>query len=186
MIANMYRHRVFEQFGEDEQERLEFDLDTFAVGEKMSHLRELYLYWRSLAGDGLPRADRFRPAEKLSGPALTTSAWVDTSVASPDGFVMHEHPEMPSGPFGRELTGVRLADFPVPMHADALIVEYARCRRDGRPMFHEIDQTIGGVSRAYRRIMLPLANERGEVVRVAYGYRFLREPEIVPHRTPAR
>jgi len=178
-MNNLYLHRVFEQYGDDEQERLEFDLATFAVNEKHTNLGRLFDYYKSLMRADLPRATEFQPGLKLDSQTLEKIAWVETVNESPDNFVMQNHPAMPNGTFGAELTGQRLAEFPAEIHADALIVEYNRCRRLRRPMYHEIDQTIGGISRAYRRIMLPLVDERGVVTRVAYAYRFVREPRSV-------
>jgi len=175
-----YVRRVQEEYLGDEQERLELHLNDLLINEGHTSLGELYRYYCSLRRDDLPFESEFVPSRHIGSSILSMSASVDTGAVSPENFIMRDHPEMPSGPFGTELTGLRLVEFPSALHADSLIDEYSACRRRRQPMYHEIDQTIGGVSRAYRRLMLPLLDPAGDVKRIAYGFRFLREPHVVP------
>ena len=59
------------------------------------------------------------------------------------------------------------------MHAQSTMNEYLRCKETRQPFYHEIDQVVCGVVRHYVRLMLPLANTDGNVIKIAYGVRLL-------------
>jgi len=69
------------------------------------------------------------------------------------------------------MEGTRLGDYPNRMHRDATMAEYQLCKQLRRPLYNEFNQILAGVTRHYRRILMPLLDERGEFVRIAYSFR---------------
>lgn len=157
--------------GNDVQVRILFDMNAFAEKEASTHLDILHYYWSSLQieVDSLPKVSEFRPKEILPVPAHGSVGWIDASAEDPQDFVMRNHPENPVFGLGRELNDRNLSEFPNKMHAKSLILEYLRCKRWKVPLYHEIDQVIGGIGRHYTRLMLPLVDETGNVTRIYYG-----------------
>jgi hypothetical protein len=69
------------------------------------------------------------------------------------------------------MEGTRLGDYPNRMHRDATMAEYQLCKQLRRPLNNKFNQILAGVTRHYRRILMPLLDERGDVVRIAYSFR---------------
>ena len=164
--------------GSDETCRLLFSLNTFAEREAGSHLDTLLFFWEAMRGDGrqLPLARDFRP-ELVFAPTIAT--WVhgvETATENPANYVMRDHDNGGRVPYTIRMADRRLAEYPRRLHAQGCMREYQMCRILRRPLYHEIDHITAGVARHYTRILLPLADEAGAVVRIAYGIRLLEQP----------
>lgn len=157
--------------GNDVQVRILYDLNTFAEKEKSTHLDILHYYWCSLQieKETLPRISEFHPTDILRRPFHDLCGWIDSSAEDPHNFVMRDHPENPVYGLGSELNDCLLSEFPNKMHAKSLTLEYLRCKRWKIPLYHEIDQVIGGIGRHYTRLMLPLIDDTNTVTRIYYG-----------------
>ena len=60
------------------------------------------------------------------------------------------------------------------MHYRACASEYLISIRERVPIYHEIDQAIGDISRHYVRLMLPVVDKMGRVVRLVYAVRIVK------------
>ncbi|NKB60154.1 MAG: hypothetical protein GKS00_27900 [Alphaproteobacteria bacterium] len=164
--------------GNDVQVRTLFDMNAFAEREAASHLDILHYYWSSLQIEkvSLPKVHEFHPSDVLPKAAFSSVGWVDSIADDPRDFVMRDHPENPVYGLGIELNDTFLSEFPNKMHAKSLLLEYIRCKRWKVPLYHEIEQVIGGISRHYTRLMLPLVDESGTVTQIFYGVSPLTPP----------
>ena len=146
-------------------------MNAFAEKEKASHLDILHYYWSSLQieKNTLPKISEFHPQDVLPAVGQCPVGWIDSSADDPNNFVMQNHPENPVYGLGIELNDRFLSEFPNKMHAKSLLLEYLRCKRWKAPLYHEIDQVIGGIGRHYTRLMLPLVDETGTVTQIHYG-----------------
>lgn len=177
---------MFETSGFDEQARSRFSLEVFFEREAGSAPRQLYDYW-----DGLPLGPSGLPAETVCHPRTTLPkaaaqwvSWIDTTAEDPMEFVIWDHRESPIAGLGTELSGRRLGDIrEAPLHFSACAIEYLYCKHERLPMYHEIDQILCGYKRHYTRIMVPVADERGDVNRIYYAIRRLRETTRVKRVT---
>jgi hypothetical protein len=77
---------------------------------------------------------------------------------------------------GSELSNTRVSQYPCMMHAKALMSEYFMARERATPLYHEIEQLIFGISRHYRRLILPLADTDNRVNKLVVGVRSVRPP----------
>lgn len=157
--------------GDDEHCRRQFSLNDFAEMEQNSYLDVLFYYWNALRGDGreLPRVESFCPTGVFGPDVLHWIRGVDTTSENPENFLLRDHHSslpalLPNGLHGRPVT-----DFPSKAHARATLRDYVLCRRLRSPMYHEINQVVCGVPRHYVRLLLPLVDANGRVVRLAYG-----------------
>jgi len=106
-------------------------------------LREIHGAWRRRDGDVVPRT-RF-PSHRIQ--------IVDLSEADPDDWMVYERggagwaPRMETG-FLRE----------------CLLNWVRKCRREGAPLFQHVEQTVGGATAAYFRLLLPIATAEGGTV----------------------
>jgi len=164
--------------GKDIHARTLYDLSSIPTGEADSLLDLLYYYWSTLemAQEGPPLASEFKPEPLLQPDAVNFIARIDTDSENPRDFVVHR--EIPGYSPGteRQAIATRLGELPATMHINALLLDYARCKQWRSPLYHVIDQTMGGVRRIYSRLLLPLADETGVVIQVFYGYRQISGP----------
>jgi len=165
--------------GGDAQRRVMYAIDS--VRSENPLMDVLHYFWNTLsrANNGTPLVSDFdleRIAPRADDAFLS---WVDATPEDPRYFLMARHPKSPIPGMGMELSGKRLMDIPNPMHAQSTFIEYLRCKRWRTPMFHEIEQILDGYQRHYYRLLLPLANERGEVTRIVYMNHFLTAPRAL-------
>jgi hypothetical protein len=90
-------------------------------------------------------------------------SWVETSDPNPENFILRNHCGGSMLSLYGSMEGTRLADYPNRMHRDATMAEYQLCKQLRRPLYNEFNQILAGVTRHYRRILMPLLDERGEV-----------------------
>ena len=167
--------RLHENDGFDDQSRFLLSLNDFAERESSTLLDTIFYYWDALRGgsDKVPNVRHFELRNVFGQNTPDPLSAVVTDTANPRNFVLVNHGTSQLGPFGADLEGKRLRDVPSVIHARATAQEYQQCKLLRRPLYDEIDQVIGGISRHYVRIMLPLANDQGDVVKIAYGIRAL-------------
>ena len=72
--------------------------------------------------------------------------------------------------------GAPFADHAAQTHARALAREYFNCKTLRAPAYIHTEQTMLGVDREYAKLLVPLADETGAITRVAYAWRFVRDP----------
>jgi len=156
---------------DDEQCRIRFSLNDFAEREKASYLDALFYYWSALSGGGraIPRLADFHPSDVFDSRTCHWIRAIDVSAGRPEGYVVLDHHSKQPAPLPDGMHGRLLTDFPSRMHVEATIREYTQCRNLKLPAYHEINQIVCGVPRHYTRLLLPLADDRGDVVRLAYG-----------------
>ncbi|MEX2614906.1 MAG: hypothetical protein WD767_02315 [Alphaproteobacteria bacterium] len=170
---------MFETSGFDEQARSRFSMDVFFEREGCgSALWHLYRHWKALPKKqhGLPAASMCNPKPALPRDVAKWIAWIDTTKDDPTQFIIWEHPESHIPGMGVELSGKLLNDIPVAqLHISACAIEYLYCKHERIPMYHEIDQILCGYRRQYTRLLVPLADENGNVSRIFYAIRMLSE-----------
>lgn len=173
---------VLGQEGEDVQKRILYDLVTIDTREADTLLDFLYYYWSALqaGSDNVPGIADFQVEKILQPAALEYTGWVDASSEDPRSFVIHHNKSNRMPGISDEYGDTRLSDLPNKMHANSLILEYLRCKRWKTPLYHEIDQRIGGIRRHYTRLLLPLANSDGRVSRIFFGFRLISRVSMPP------
>lgn len=81
--------------------------------------------------------------------------------------------------FKIDLQGMPISAFPSEIHAVDLMMDVIRCRETREPLYHQIDQTMNGMRRVYRRLLAPFEDPAGRVKRVYYAVRWIAEPALV-------
>lgn len=157
-------------------------MDAFQQREADSPLKVAYAYWQLLKPvDGMPGVDRFDPKRDLPKNASKVVSWVDVRPENPMRYVFWDHLPSEKSKFGQELSGKTLEEikeFGLGIHILSCAVEYAACKRFGQPCYHEIDQYIAGERRKYTRLLLPVCDSEGSVVKLFCAYRMiLRYPK---------
>ena len=119
--------------------------------------------------------DLFRPKEILPDRLAKQVSCIDTSANDPLDFVILEHAPSTIPGFGEELAGRPLCDRPdTDMDTTASAVEFLFCKHERTPMYHEVEQILGGLKRHFTRIMLPVENRAGDVERIYFVMRELQ------------
>lgn len=151
--------------GPDEQSRYAYDLNAFPQRESGTLLDTMFYFWNALRGNGasVPLSSQYEPRIIFGEQLPDLLSFVDARADNPENFVMIDHPKSSLDPFGSQLSGKTLGEFPNRLHRDALLLEYQICKRTQRPFYHEIDQIIGGISRHYVRLILPLVDFTGTI-----------------------
>jgi hypothetical protein len=165
--------------GNDAQRRVMYEIDSIQTNNSL--MDALHYFWSTLsyANNGTPRVSEFDLHKIAPHADDAFLSWVDATPEDPRNYMMARHPDSPIPGMGLELSGKRLMDIPSSMHAQSTFVEYLRCKKWRTPMFHEIEQIIGGFQRHYYRLLLPLANDKGEVTRIVYMNHFLTGPRAL-------
>lgn len=175
-------HREFCRDSESIQERLTGTVDEMCLREgrsmnagRATHLLALFDYWRELGGGRPVWERRFAPAT-LPG-LVGKVSYIEISDGFPPNWRMLDHQDSLVLGAGRELSGRPLRDLPIVSHATYCATEYERCRDAGAPFYHELDVQSAGVRRNYLRLMVPLCDLDGRIVKIAYAFRRLIEAD---------
>jgi hypothetical protein len=104
--------------------------------------------------------------------------WVNVSGDIPIEFTFEGQPAPLKG-FGIDVRGKPISCFPSQIHAVSLMLDVLECRNTREPMYHQIEQTIRGVHRVYRRLLAPFEDNQGQVDRVFYAIRWMIEPVML-------
>lgn len=167
------------RLGESHTRSYRFDADPGNDGNEGTAIQSMWERWQSLfttQGD-IPRADKFA---RFDGRAFYT----DVSADHPDNFILNQHPDGPCGQY----QGMRLGELPGRLHKEATGIEYSFAKFMRRPSYVDIDQTVLAsqnskhefIKRKYRRLALPLADENGDVIKIAYTCVFFEPVYLVP------
>lgn len=163
-------NRLAEQCGDDLQERLTLSFDQMFARENQGPLGDLYKFWMQKrdSGEGLPSEETFTRRELLPESCQAFTAWVDASTPDPLNYVVRNHPSMSD--WGNQ-SNLRLGQLSSKMNAKSCAREYLTCKSIRRPMYHEIEQTVGSNSRHYVRLLLPVLNDANSVTKLVYAVR---------------
>ena len=171
-----------ETVGFDEQTRSLYSMDAFSDWEKGTFLHDLYDYWKNfpVIASGLPHMDSCRPKSALPHMVAERICCIDTSADNPLDYIVREHAANALPGFGVELSGRPLCDRPeLDMDTTACAIEFMSCKLERKPLYHEIDQLLGGLKRHYMRLMLPVQNDAGEVDLIYFAIRDLQPAKRV-------
>ncbi len=137
-------------------------------------LGEFFDYWKSRRNEqlGLPTTDSFRPKDDMPSGNSRAITLVDVTNSNPANFLFYSHPQYTKGFF--DLSRRRLGDHPSLMNVKSCAADYLYCMINRQPIYHEIIQTIGSADRHYVRLALPIADNTGRVVNLAYAIRMMR------------
>ncbi|MEX2615824.1 MAG: hypothetical protein WD767_06995 [Alphaproteobacteria bacterium] len=171
MYGVLRRHE--EQSGTDYQDRLFLSFDKMFSREKTSALGEIFDYWKFRRNEqvGLPTVDTFRPKDEMPSGNSRAITMVDVTYSDPANFLFFSHPQYTRGFF--DLSRRRLGDHPSLMNVKSCAADYLYCMISRKPIYHEIIQTIGNANRHYVRLALPIADNSGRVVNLAYAIRMI-------------
>lgn len=171
-----------ESIGFDEQTRSLYSLDAFAARESESVLKRLFDYWQALprSQGGLPLSETCNPKSDLEAEFAEQICALDTSSENPLNYVVRDHAASPLPGHGHALVGRPLCDRPeLDMDTTACAVEFLYCKRERTPMYHEIEQMIGGLKRHYTRIMVPVEDSAGAVCLIYFAMREIQPAKRV-------
>jgi hypothetical protein len=176
----------FDTSGENIQRRERYSMDEFAEAEPPGTTNWLlHKCWKSLSlGGRIPLAQDVLTDNSQTMRLDGQTTLVDVSDPNPWNFVFVAHWHTPYPRLGSELTNTRVSQYPCMMHAKALMSEYFMARENAVPVYHEIEQLIFGISRHYRRLILPLTDTDKRVTKLLVGVRSIRPPFQVT-RDPA-
>lgn len=173
---------TFETSGDHIQRRDMYALDDFFAFEGEDNLSwRLWNTWRQeCRGAHPPNAKAF--LAKYFSPLDLKGETTIIDVADPDpqNFMISYRHETTYGRLGRELVDRRVGDYPCELHARAAMMEYLLTRETLQPLGHEIDQAMLGISRLYRRIVLPLTGPDKTVTQLLVCSRSLRPAFELP------
>ena len=154
-----------------------------------THLLKLLKYYLEIHDRGTPAHTQFMPEASI--PELSGRvSYIDVSSGDPERYAWLNHQPSPFQGVGEELSGLRLIEHPLVRNALSCLGEYRRCSGTASPEFALIDQHMNNgrsgvdriaVRRAFYRVMLPLADEYGEIAKIAYSFRRIKisDPGVV-------
>jgi hypothetical protein len=153
------------QLSLDEMLKREVDPD----GGGPTAIRTLFDYWQGLRGATPPLAAAFDPKGSFTPEQFRWISWVDVRAADPMNFIFRHHPGYLFG----DWSGKSLREYPNPIHAHSLALEYLTSKMIGQPSYYEISQAIGPVRRTYMRLLLPVSDRRQSISRLYYATRYV-------------
>lgn len=140
--------------------------------ERGGPLFTMHDYWQAKCRrHDLPEATDFPPHRPLPPSAASRVSWVDADSEDPFDFMIRNH-RGPTPGLGK-FTDHPIGEHPSPMNARSCAAEYLLCIGSRHPIYHEIDQVLGGLVRRYMRLLLPVVDATGTVVRLVYVTRLL-------------
>ena len=147
-------------------------MNTMMPREKGHAIGQLFDFWKFKAGpDGLPVLNDFSYKTALPPEVLRNVCWADVTPDDPFNFVTQDHAKLTAF---SDASNRRLGQHQSRMHYRACASEYLISIRERVPIYHEIDQAIGDISRHYVRLMLPVVDKMGRVVRLVYAVRIVK------------
>jgi len=96
------------------------------------------------------------PSARLFNPSLADACYADVTAPSPYDFLWSA-PGLPP---------IRLEDIASAILQKALAWDLLVCKELGHPFYHRIEQDIDAVVHRYRRLLLPVVDNRREVCRI--------------------
>lgn len=168
----------FDTSGDNIQRRELYSMSEFADAEPPGSTNWLlYKCWKTLSLGGRIPLEQDVLTDNTNTMRLDgQTTLIDVSDPNPWNFVFVAHWHTPYPNLGSELTNTRVSQYPCMMHAKALMSEYFIARESAAPVYHEIEQLIFGISRHYRRLILPLSDTDNRVNKLLVGVRSVRPP----------
>lgn len=129
--------------------------------EGLSDFAQIYAQWISYAGlDRLPTRSDMRAAFKTKKDGLQKHL-IDVHGGDPDQYAfVRFDPEARLA--GDDLSGKLVKNYPDPIMAEAVLVDYSTAAFLRRCSFMEISLGTGGVSRRFARLILPLGSANSD------------------------
>jgi len=176
----------FDTSGENIQRRELYSMGDFAESEPPGSTNwVLYKAWSALGREGhLPLMSDVVTSDYKVVPIDCQASVIGVSDPNPWNFLIESHWHTPYPKLGSELSQTRVRDYPCMMHAKALMSEYFMARECRMPVYHEIEQVLFGISRHYRRIILPMADTKGQVIGLLVGVRSVRPAYEIEQPVP--
>lgn len=132
-------------------------------------VRELFDFWQERRVCSLPAMESFDPYGAFTPEKFRWVSWINVADFDSLNFVLRSHPGQVFG----DWSGKALREYHNAFHARSCALEYLTCKTSRHPFYHEINQTMGGVSRTYTRLLLPVADRKGRVSRLYYAVRYV-------------
>ncbi|MDH3702866.1 MAG: hypothetical protein OEU46_16295 [Alphaproteobacteria bacterium] len=166
----------FDTSGENIQRRELYPMNEFAEAEPPGGtIWTLFKTWKALSlGGRIPLAQDVLTDNTNTIALDGQTTLVDVGDPNPANFVFMSHWQSSYPRLGSELANTRVGQYPCRMHAKALMSEYLMTRENAEPVYHEIEQLIFGISRHYRRLILPLTDAENRVTKLIVGVRPIR------------
>lgn len=176
----------FDTSGENIQRRELYSMNDFAESEPPGSTNWLlYKCWNSLARGGrLPLMSDVITSNSNVVPIDCQASVIRVDDPNPWNFEFQFHWHTPYPNLGSELNHTRVRDYPCMMHAKALLSEYFMARECRTPVYHEIEQVLFGISRHYRRLILPMIDLNDQVEGLLVGVRSVRPPYEIEQPVP--
>ncbi len=149
------------------EEMMKREVDAESGGP--TTIRMLFDYWQERRGFAPPPAAAFDPKGIFTPEQFRWISWVDARAADPMNFIFRNHPGYLFG----DWSGKSLREYPNPIHAHSLALEYLTCKMIRQPSYYEITQAVGPVRRTYMRLLLPVSDRRQSVSRLYYATRYV-------------
>lgn len=163
------------------QERIRLPLDEVVKREREPETEaptvvgKLFDYWQERRVGAPPAIGSFEPQQVFGPEDMRSVSWINVDNSDPMNFILCNHPGRVFG----DWSGKSLGEYHNPFHARSCALEYLTCKTVQRPLYHEIKQTIGNVSRTYARLLLPVTDHRRQVTRLYYATRYIDSPATV-------
>lgn len=154
----------------DEVAKREADPDTGAP----TAIQDLFDYWQERCVGGPPALESFDPQRVFASDDIGWVSWINVDNSDPLNFVLYNHPGRVFG----DWSGKALGEYHNVYHARSCAFEYLTCKTVRRPLYHEIKQTIGDVSRNYARLLLPVTGRNRQVTRLYYATHYIDAPTV--------
>lgn len=157
------------------QERIRLPLDELMSRETdpktgaPTVVRNLFDYWQEQRTGPVPAAVSFDPQGVFASDDMRWVSWIDVRQSDPLNFILRNHPGTVFG----DWSGKALREYHNPFHARSCALEYLTCKTVQQPMYHEIRQTVGDISRTYVRLLLPVADRNRQATRLYYATRYI-------------
>ena len=166
----------FDTSGENIQRRELYSMNEFAEAEPPGGtIWTLFKTWKALSlGGRVPLAQDVLTDNTNTIALDGQTTLIDVSDPNPWNFFFMSHWQTSYPRLGSELTNTQVSQYPCGMHAKALMSEYFMTRENAEPVYHEIEQLIFGISRHYRRLILPLTDTENRVTKLIVGVRAIR------------
>lgn len=176
----------FDTSGENIQRRELYSMNDFAESEPPGSTNWLlYRSWSALSQGGrLPSMADVLMSDVKVVPIDCQASIIEVGDPNPWNFSFQYHWPAPYPHLGSELCQTKVRDYPCMMHAKSLMSEYFMARESRVPVYHEIEQVLFGISRHYRRIILPMVDAKDQVAGLLVGVRSVRPTYQIEQRVP--
>jgi len=136
-------------------------------------LQALYGYWSDLRrGRNAPSVDDIDPIVITSLGLMGLVHIANVESQSPNDYFFQTYGARMSLDGGTDYTGFRISDYNIPLMADLVAFDYFTVKRTALPAYHHVAGMLSGSRRGYKRLILPLTGDRGEVDHLLIGVQF--------------